>query len=102
MARRQRTRARTRRGTEAARHTPAPIRSERDDTPATRSAAHRPSRGSRTGYSRAAGAPSAALERSAVMERAFVVKDFRRVGIVVAISLVVLILAGFIEGMIVR
>jgi hypothetical protein len=52
----------------------------------------------RLGYSRAAGAPSAALERASVMERAYVVKDFRRLGITVAIVLALLLAAGFAES----
>ena len=32
------------------------------------------------------------------MERGFVLKDFRRVGLVVAVSVVVLILAGLLES----
>ena len=55
-------------------------------------------RGSRTGYSRAAGAPSGPLDRSAVLERGFVMKDFRRLGIVVAIALALLIAAGALES----
>lgn len=52
----------------------------------------------RLGYSRAAGTPSAALERASLMERAFVAKDFRRLAITVAIALALLIAAGLIES----
>jgi len=52
----------------------------------------------RLGYSRAAGAPSAALERSSLMERAFVAKDFRRLAITVAIALALLVAAGLTES----
>ena len=39
----------------------------------------------RPGAARAIGEPSPVLEREAERERAFVVKDFRRIGVVVAI-----------------
>jgi hypothetical protein len=61
-------------------------------------AAHRVVRGSRTGYSRAAGVASGSLERSALLERNFIVKDFRRLAIVVGTALALLIVAGVIEG----
>src|SRR5262245_60832681 len=104
MAKRHRTRPRSRRGIEAARRTPAPVREERvdrEEAPAPR-AAHRPVRVGRSGYSRAAGAPSQSLERAAVLERGFIVKDFRRLAMVVAIGLVVLVIAGVLEGMLVK
>lgn len=101
MAKRHRTRPRTRRAIESARRTPAP-ESERQ-APATTTATarrdpHRVTRSVRGGYSRALGAPSAALERSAVLERGFVVKDFRRLGLVVAIALALLIVSGVLES----
>ena len=101
MAKRHRTRARTRRGIEAARRTTTP-RVERDEAPVTRSVAHRPSRSSRTGYSRAAGAPSATLERAAQIERGFISKDFRRLGLVVGISLALLVVAGVVENVVIK
>jgi hypothetical protein len=52
--------------------------------------------GSRSGTSRAVGAPSASLERAAAWERGYVTKDFRRMAIVVAIALVLLIATGLI------
>jgi hypothetical protein len=52
----------------------------------------------RLGYSRAAGTPSAALERASLIERAFVAKDFRRLALTVAIALALLIAAGLIES----
>ncbi|HEY9326024.1 MAG TPA: hypothetical protein VIS26_05595, partial [Candidatus Limnocylindria bacterium] len=52
----------------------------------------------RLGYSRAAGAPSAALERSSLLERAFVAKDFRRLAITVVISLALLVVSGLVES----
>ena len=74
-----------------------PRPAEHDAAP--RSTSYR-ARGSvtRLGYSRAAGAPSAALERASVMERTFVAKDFRRLGLTVAIALALLIAAGLLES----
>jgi len=45
----------------------------------------------RPGVARAMGEPSAILEREAVEERTYVTKDFRRIGIVVAVMVVLLI-----------
>ncbi|HEY6957684.1 MAG TPA: hypothetical protein VI814_02550 [Candidatus Limnocylindria bacterium] len=105
MAKRHRTRTRTRRPVETTRRAPAP-HAERETTAAAvapaRRDAHRPARTVRGGYSRALGEPSATLERAAVMERGFVVKDFRRVGLVVAISLVLLVVSGIVESTILR
>lgn len=101
MAKRHRSRPRTRRAIESARRTPAP-ETERTVAAATAAPArrdpHRPARTVRGGYARALGAPSAALERSAVLERGFVVKDFRRLGLVVAIALALLIVSGVLES----
>jgi hypothetical protein len=47
----------------------------------------------RTGAPRAAGEPSANLEREAARERTYVTRDFRRIGIVVAVMVVLLILS---------
>ena len=47
----------------------------------------------RPGVSRAIGDPSPALEREAVQERAFVTKDFKRIGIVVAIMVALLLVS---------
>jgi hypothetical protein len=72
--------------------------------PVDRETAPRPTnyraRGSvtRLGFSRAAGAPSAVLERASLVERAFVAKDFRRLAITVVIALVLLVAAGLIES----
>jgi hypothetical protein len=52
----------------------------------------------RVGFSRAAGAPSAALERASLVERTFVARDFRRLGLTVAIAMVLLIAAGLAQG----
>jgi hypothetical protein len=102
MAKRHRTRPRQRRPAEAAHRTAAP-RVERETTTVTRATAtHRPVRGSRTGYSRAVGAPSGALERSAVLERNFISKDFRRLGIVVGIAIALLVLSGAVEGLVLK
>ncbi len=101
MARRHRTRARTHRASEQA-HRAAPPRVERETAPVTRPAAHRTVRGSRTGYSRALGVPSASLERAAVLERGFIGKDFRRLGLVVGVALALLIAAGVLESALLR
>lgn len=81
MARRSRTRGRARpaqrAATTVARH-PMPR--------ATRV----PVRGS---VARATGTPSSSLERAAAWERGYVVKDFRRIGIVVAVMFVLLALS---------
>jgi hypothetical protein len=50
--------------------------------------------GSRSGTSRAVGAPSASLERAAAWERGYVTKDFRRMAVVVVIALALLVAAG--------
>lgn len=47
----------------------------------------------RPGVARAVGLASAVLEREAAQERAFVVKDFRRIAIVVVIMLALLVLS---------
>jgi len=101
MAKRHRTRPRQRRPAEAAHRTAAP-RVERETTPVIRTTAHRPVRGSRTGYSRAVGTPSGALERSAVLERNFISKDFRRLALVVGIAIALLIVSGVVEGVVLK
>jgi hypothetical protein len=97
MARRNRTRSRSRREALASRRAASPRPAEHDATP--RPTGYR-ARGSvtRLGYSRAAGTPSAALERASVVERTYVVKDFRRLGVTVAIVLALLLAAGFLES----
>jgi hypothetical protein len=47
------------------------------------------------GGSRAIGAPSPTLERAAGLERAYVVKDFGRLGKVVAAMFALLVASGF-------
>lgn len=51
-------------------------------------------RAGRTGASRAIGDPSPTLQKAAAWERAYVVKDFRRIGVTVAFTLVLLALSG--------
>lgn len=66
--------------------------------PATDATGARTSRGPLTrgvGAPRAVGAPSSAMQKAAALERAYVVKDFRRIGIVVAAMLLLLVLSGF-------
>ncbi|MDQ2912026.1 MAG: hypothetical protein M3T56_02105 [Chloroflexota bacterium] len=95
MAKKHRVRARSRRAVEASRRASAvrPVTPERD--PSRSAAPARATRyGSRTGTSRAVGAPSAALERAAAWERGYVTKDFRRMAIVVVIALALLVAAG--------
>jgi len=53
------------------------------------------SRAGRAGASRAIGDPSPALQKAAAWERAYVVKDFRRIGVTVAFMLLLLALSGF-------
>jgi len=59
---------------------------------------HRTTRVSRTGFARAVGEPSPSLDRAAVLERGYIAKDFRRLALVIAISVVVLIAAGYLES----
>lgn len=47
----------------------------------------------RPGVARAMGEPSPILEREAAQERAYVTKDFRRIGMVVAVMVVLLIVS---------
>ena len=68
---------------------------EREQQPSRPTTTGRPTRyGSRTGTSRAIGAPSQGLERAAAWERGYVTKDFRRMAIVVVIALALLIAAS--------
>jgi hypothetical protein len=97
VAKKHRVRARSRRAVEASRRASAvrPVVPERE--PLRPAATARATRyGSRSGTSRAVGAPSAALERAAAWERGYVTKDFRRMAIVVVIALALLVVAGFI------
>jgi hypothetical protein len=47
----------------------------------------------RPGAARAIGEPSPVLEREAAQERAYVTKDFRRIGIVVAVMVALLVVS---------
>ena len=47
----------------------------------------------RAGVPRAIGEPSAILEREAAQERTYVTKDFRRIGVVIAVMVVLLIVS---------
>lgn len=98
MARKQRSRSRT-----ATRRATQPVRAAADVEPRPATPARRSggsvttasARGgvARTGALRAAGAPSAALLRNAEWERAHVIRDFRRIGKVVALMVVLLVIA---------
>ena len=101
MAKRHRTRPRQRRAVDSAHRTATP-RPEREAAPVLRTPTHRTVRGSRTGYSRAAGAPSNTLERASSIERNFISKDLRRLGLVVAIALGLLVVFGVLEGLVLR
>ena len=96
MPKRQRRSARERRASAAATARPAS-----HDRPVSTSATTRRSysgslrAGSpvRPGVARAIGTPSASLQQEAEQERGYVVKDFRRIGAVVAIMLALLVLS---------
>lgn len=57
------------------------------------SGSQRPGSSVRPGVSRAIGEPSPVLEREAAQERRFVTKDFRRIGVVVAIMVALLLVS---------
>lgn len=104
MAKKQRRR-------ERARHAPAttvrPVATH--DRPATaapttrRSYAGSMRAGStvRAGSARAIGEPSPALEKAASQERSFVTRDFRRIGIVVAIVAALLVVSDVVVNLLV-
>jgi hypothetical protein len=99
VAKKHRVRARSRRAVEASRRASSsarPVPAEREREPARASTPRATRYGSRSGTSRAAGAPSAALERAAAWERNYVTKDFRRMAIVVVIALALLVVAGIV------
>ena len=98
MARRHRSRSRTRRSVDQTHRAVAP----RESAPSPRAATHRPTRVGRSGYSRAVGTPSASLERAAVLERGFIAKDFRRLAIVVGVALALLVVSGVLESVLLR
>jgi hypothetical protein len=95
MAKKHRVRSRPRRSVEAGRRAsvPRPQVVERDQA---RPAPSRMRYGARTGTARASGPPSASLERAAALERSFVLKDFRRIAVVVAIALALLVASGLV------
>jgi hypothetical protein len=95
MAKRQRRSTRERR-TGAGSARPAAHDRPVTTTSATRrsySGSQRPGSPVRAGAPRAVGEPSAVLEREAVQERTYVTRDFRRIGIVVAIMVALLIVS---------
>jgi hypothetical protein len=96
VAKKHRVRTRSRRAVEASRRASAPRATTPErELPARPATTNRATRyGSRTGTSRAVGAPSAGLERAAAWERGYVTKDFRRMAIVVVIALALLVAAG--------
>jgi len=97
VAKKHRVRARSRRAVEASRRASAPraaVTPEREQPSRPAATARTTRYGSRSGTSRAVGAPSASLERAAAWERGYVTKDFRRMAIVVVIALALLIVAG--------
>ena len=98
MAKKHRVRARSRRAVEASRRAsaPRPLAPEREQPSRPAAVARTTRYGSRSGTSRAVGTPSQSLERAAVWERGYVTKDFRRMAVVVAIALALLIAAGLI------
>jgi hypothetical protein len=99
MPKRQRRTARERRAASAnARPAARPAAHDRpaSATPVTRrsySGSQRAGSPVRPGVARAKGEPSAVLEREAVRERAYVTKDFRRIGITVVVMLVLLVIS---------
>ena len=97
MAKKHRVRARSRRAVEASRRASAARPPAPEREPSRPAATSRTTRyGSRTGTSRAVGAPSQGLERAAAWERGYVTKDFRRMAIVVVIALALLVVAGLV------
>ena len=97
MAKRQRRPARERRATTGTTVRPAahdrPVASTSTTTRRSYSGSQRAGSPVRTGVARAMGEPSAVLEREAAQERAFVTKDFRRIAIVIAVMVVLLIVS---------
>jgi len=96
VAKKHRVRTRSRRAVEASRRASAARPAATEGEQPTRPAAiARTTRyGSRTGTSRAVGAPSQGLDRAAAWERGYVTKDFRRMAIVVVVALALLVAAG--------
>jgi hypothetical protein len=97
VAKKHRVRSRSRRAVEAARRASALRPAAPIEHEPARPSSSRPLRyGPRSGTSRAVGPPSAALERAAAWERTFVSKDFRRMAVVVAIALALLLASGLV------
>jgi hypothetical protein len=48
------------------------------------------------------GTPSGALERAALVERNYISKDFRRLALVVGVALALLVVLGFLEGIVLK
>ena len=88
-------RSRPRRSVEAGRRASS-VRPQLVERETARLAPSRLRYGSRSGTARAIGAPAASLERAAALERSFVLKDFRRIALVVAIALALLVASGLI------
>ena len=95
MPKRQRRTTRERRAASAAARPAAHDRPVATATTTRRSYSGSQRAGSpvRPGVARAMGEPSPILEREAVEERAYVTKDFRRIGMVVAVMVVLLIVS---------
>lgn len=103
MSRRNRTRSRSRREALASRRATTPRAVEHETAPRTTGYRARASGAApRLGYSRAAGAPSATLERASLVERLYVVKDLRRLAVTIAIAIVLLIAAGMAQSTFLR
>ena len=96
MAKRQRRPTRERRATTGAAVRPA-TRDRPASAPATTrrsySGSQRAGSPVRAGVARAIGEPSPELEREAVQERTFVTKDFRRIAMVIAVMVALLIVS---------
>jgi hypothetical protein len=103
MAKKHRVRSRSRRSVEAARRASATrVTTTTLDREPARPSGPRPRYATRTGTARAVGAPSGALERAAASERSYVIRDFRRIAVVVVIALALLIASGLVLGVIER
>lgn len=89
MPKRNRVRARARRPLETTTR-PQRVEAERSDRPLPRR-----SRSAASGPVRATDAASPVLERAATAERTYVMKDARRLGLVAAVVLLLLVASGF-------
>ncbi len=102
MAKKHRVRSRSRRSVEASRRASAPRVATPYEKEPARPAASRVRYGARGGTARAVGPPSQGLERAAASERAYVLRDFRRIAVVVAIALALLVASGLILNVVER